>query len=190
MTSVRILWLLLCVAWIVAEIGLARKTKVDVNQVSDSETRSQWILWLTVVISLIAALIFKALAWTPILIEYLPRQFIALVLFAVGLYFRYYAVGQLGHFFTTNVSIQREHKLIIDGPYRWVRHPAYSGLLIALAAAGLAMGDLVALLLLVVPVFFALRVRIDIEEMLLNKKFGIVYQDYCKSTRKLLPWLY
>jgi len=190
MTSVRLLWLLLCLLWIGAEIKLARKNRVDDKSVSESEERSQRVLWLTVLTGLVFALIFKTLAWTPMPLDYLPRQLIALLLFAVGLGLRYSAVGMLGRFFTTNVSIQHEHELIIAGPYRWVRHPAYTGLLIALAAAGLAMGDVIAMLLLIVPSFFAFVFRIGIEESLLNKKFGAAYGEYSKTTWKLLPWLY
>ena len=190
MTTVRILWLLLCLLWIGAEIKLARKNQIDYGNFPDSEETSQWVLWITVVTSLVLALIFKTLAWAPIPIEYLPRQLFALLLLANGLLLRYSAVNRLGRFFTTNVSIQSEHELIVEGPYRWVRHPAYTGLLIALAAAGLAMGDVIALLLLIIPTFFAFRFRIVLEEKLLNKKFGKVYLDYSRTTWKLIPWLF
>jgi protein-S-isoprenylcysteine O-methyltransferase len=190
MTSVRILWLLLCLLWTGAEIKLARKNQIDYSNSSDSEEISQWVLWITVVTSLVLAVIFKTLGWAPIPIEYLPRQLFALLMFANGLFLRYSAVSKLGRFFTTNVLIQSQHELIVDGPYRWVRHPAYTGLLIALAAAGLAMGDIIAMLLLTVPTFFAFKFRIVIEEKLLNKKFGEEYRDYIRTTWKLLPWLF
>lgn len=190
MLSVRLLWLLLCLLWIGAEIMLARKTRVDVSEHSDSEERSQWLLWITIVISLVLAVIFKSLAYAPIPIEYLPRQLMALLLFSAGLFCRYAAVGRLGRFFTTNVLIQHKHELVVNGPYRWVRHPAYTGLLMAFAAAGLAMGDVIALLLLTAPTFFAFNYRIGIEEKLLNKRFGTAYRYYSKSTWKLLPWIF
>lgn len=188
--QVRILWLLLCLLWIAAEIRLARKNRVERTSVSDCEEQSQRILWITLSTGVVSALIFKTLAWAPIPIDYLSRQVVAFLLFAAGLCLRYFSVDRLGPFFTTNVSIRHGHKLIISGPYRWVRHPSYTGLLIALAAAGLAMGDLFALLLLTVPGFFAFRFRIGIEEKLLDKKFGAVYRKYRKQTWKLLPWLY
>jgi protein-S-isoprenylcysteine O-methyltransferase Ste14 len=96
----------------------------------------------------------------------------------------------LAEFFTTHVAIQHQHLLIVDGPYRYVRHPAYTGLLLALFAAGLAMGDIFALLLLLLTSFWALAARIAIEEKMLLDKFGNRYVDYCNSTWKLLPGLY
>lgn len=190
MTSVRIAWLLLCLLWLGTEIKLARKSRSDRGQYSASEERSQRLIWITLVTSLVAALGFKTFNWMPIPIGYLPRQFIALALFTAGLGLRYYAVGRLGHLFTMNVAIHREHRLVVDGPYRWLRHPAYTGLLIALIGAGLAMGDFLALLLLTLPAFFAFRFRIMLEEKALHQRFGTAYRDYCKTTWKLLPWLF
>ncbi len=190
MTSIRIMWLFLCLVWIAAEIGLAHASAADNSKILASERRSQWLLWLSVLAGLGLALLFKNLGWVPIPIEYLPRQCLAMVFFAAGLYLRYRAVTKLGGFFTTHVSIQHRHRLIVDGPYRWLRHPAYTGLLLALFAAGLAMGDTLALLLLMVATFWAVASRITIEEQMLRDGFGKTYTDYCRTTWKLLPWLY
>jgi protein-S-isoprenylcysteine O-methyltransferase len=190
MTSVRIVWLLLSLLWLSAEIKLARSARSDPGQFLASEQRSQRLIWVTLVTGLVAAVGFKSLAWAPIPIGYLPRQLIALMLFIAGLGLRYYAIACLGHLFTMNVAIHREHRLVVDGPYRWLRHPTYTGLLIALIGAGLAMGDFLALLLVTVPPFFAFRFRIVLEEKALYDAFGTAYRDYCKTTWKLLPWLF
>ncbi len=190
MLSVRIIWLVLCLVWIMAEIKLARANRIDHANLLEKEERSQRILWLTLILSLLLALIFKTLAWTPIPINYLPRQIIALTMFAAGLSLRYVAVKQLGHLFTTDVSIHNEHQLIVAGPYRWIRHPAYTGLIIAFTGAGLAMGDFIALLMLTLPALTAINYRISIEEKLLMNKFEREYQNYCKQTKKLLPWVF
>ena len=190
MTSVRLLWLLLCLSWIVAEIVLAQKNTSRSKKPSESEERSQSVLWITVVISIVMALNFKLLGFLPIAIPYLPRQLLAIFLFAGGLYFRYCAVTTLGRYFTTNVLIQSDHELMVDGLYQWIRHPAYSGLLLAFAAVGLAMGDLLSEAALTVPVFFALNNRMSIEEKMLANKFGKKYRDYCCTTWRLIPWLY
>lgn len=190
MLAVRIIWLLLCMIWITAEIKLARSNRLDNADISDKEERSQQILWITLVISLILALLFKIMALIPIHIDYLPRQIIALFIFMAGLALRYVAVKKLGRLFTTDVSIHTNHQLIMDGPYRWLRHPAYTGLIIAFVGAGLAMGDLIAILMLTFPTLAAFNYRILIEEKLLLGKFGEIYQDYRKQTWKLLPWVF
>ncbi len=190
MLSVRITWLVLCLVWIMAEIRLARANRIDPANLLEKEGRSQRILWLTLIISLLLALMFKTLAWTPIPINYLPRQIIALAIFASGLFLRYVAVKQLGRLFTTDVSIHNEHQLIVAGPYRWIRHPAYTGLIIAFTGAGLAMGDFIALFMLTLPTLTAFSYRIGIEEKLLMNKFRGDYQQYCQQTKKLLPWIF
>lgn len=133
------------------EIGLARRRSSPDSEIAFGERRSQRRLWLFVTLGLLSALVFKQLAWLPIPLDYLPRQILALAIFAGGLYLRYTAVVGLGRFFTTNVAILHGHRLVEDGPYRVLRHPAYTGLLIALAAAGLAMGDGLALLSVLLP---------------------------------------
>ncbi len=190
MTSVRILWLVLCLIWVAAEIKLARRSIVVADQILFTERNSQRRLWLTVLSGLGMALLFKNLTWAPIPLAYLPRQVLAMLLFTAGLYLRYVAVAKLGRFFTTDVAIQREHSLITEGPYRWLRHPAYTGLLIALFAAGLAMGDFIALVFLLAPTFWAFKLRVEIEERMLLNEFGAVYTDFCASTWRLLPWVY
>ncbi len=190
MITVRITWLLLCTVWITAEVKLARPNRIDNATISEKEERSQRVLWLTMLVSLILALIFKTIALFPLHIGYLPRQIIGLLIFATGLALRYIAVKHLGRLFTTDVSIYTNHQLIIAGPYRWVRHPAYTGLIIAFAGAGLAMGDFIALALLTIPVTVAFSYRINIEEKFLVKKFGKEYQDYRQQTKKLLPWIF
>lgn len=190
MTSVRIIWLTLCLLWVFAEIRLSGKSRPDHQILLHSERRSQKRLWLSLLTGLGLALWLKYLAWLPIPIGYLPRQLLALPLFLAGLAIRYQAIRQLGRFFTTNVTIQKQHSLITEGLYRRIRHPAYSGLLLALLAAGLAMGDGLALFGLAIPSFWALKTRIDIEEQMLQQTFGENYLRYRQRSWKLLPWLF
>ncbi|MDZ4151094.1 isoprenylcysteine carboxylmethyltransferase family protein, partial [Methylicorpusculum sp.] len=100
------------------------------------------------------------------------------------------ALLNLGRFFSTTVITHSEHQLIETGPYRWLRHPAYTGLLISFFAAGLAMGDMLALLVLLAPITFVLYQRIQIEEQWLLGHFGEAYTLYCLRTKALIPWLY
>lgn len=190
MVWVRVFWFLVFLAWVAAEIGLARRRSSPDSEIAFGERRSQRWLWLFVTLGLLSALVFKQLAWLPIPLDYLPRQILALAIFAGGLYLRYTAVVGLGRFFTTNVAILHGHRLVEDGPYRVLRHPAYTGLLIALAAAGLAMGDGLALLSVLLPAAWALARRIEIEERLLERQFGDAYRAYRNNRWRLLPWFY
>lgn len=190
MTSVRIAWLILGLVWIVAEARLAKQSSPAQHTIIETEQHSQRMLWVSVVISLVIALTLKQLAWLPISIPYLTRQLLAMCLFAVGLGVRYWAVIELDRFFTTNVTIQQQHQLITTGPYRWIRHPAYLGLLMALFAAGIAMGDFLALCMLILPTFLAFKARVEVEEQMLQKAFPSQYSAYSRISWRLLPWLF
>ena len=190
MTSIRIIWLTLCLFWAFAEIRLSHKSRLDKGTLMQSEQSSQKRIWFSVLMGLVLAFWFNHLAWLPIPIAYVPRQLIALLLFAAGLSIRYRAIQQLGLFFTTDVTIQQQHRLITEGLYRRVRHPTYSGMLLALAAAGIAMGDFIALLTLTALSFCGIHSRIAIEEQMLEQAFGKAYREYCGRSWKLLPWLF
>lgn len=95
-----------------------------------------------------------------------------------------------GLFFTTQVSIQTTHRLFNKGPYRYIRHPSYTGLILSFSGAGIAMGDFLSLFILLIPLIYILIKRINIEEPLLQRHFGKDYAHYCQRTKKLIPGLY
>jgi protein-S-isoprenylcysteine O-methyltransferase Ste14 len=188
MISIRLLWLALCLCWLAAEIRLARQATAPSTALQVQG--SQRSLWLVLLFSVCLALLLKNLAWLNLPIAYLPRQWLAIPLFLAGVALRYWAIGQLGRFFSTELQIQTDHQLITSGPYRWLRHPTYTGLLLALSAAGLAMGDGLALLVLTVLPFWAFKGRIKREEALLLEQFGETYRRYSQNTGRLLPKLF
>lgn len=88
--------------------------------------------------------------------------------------------------FSGNLEIRERHKLVTRGPYRWMRHPMYSA--IVLWATGLALitaNWFAALLPLAFALFFMLRV--PTEEKMMIEAFGDAYQDYMKHTGRFLP---
>jgi protein-S-isoprenylcysteine O-methyltransferase Ste14 len=100
---------------------------------------------------------------------------------------REWSVLTLGAFFSSVVEIEQGHQLITTGPYQWLRHPAYTGLLLFNTAAALALGTWIGAVLAFVMVFLALRYRIRIEERLLEQTFGSAYHAYVQRTWRLFP---
>lgn len=190
MTSIQLFWLIIGTSWASIEIIIALKTRVKFTSTDRLEYRSERLIWLVVATALIAALLLKQLHLVPLPIEPLTRQMIAVSLLVVGIALRCHAVLSLGEFFSTTVVTQVEHNLIEIGPYRSIRHPAYTGLLVSFFAAGLAMGDILALLALFLPIALVLLQRIAIEEQWLRNHFGSQYDEYCQRTKKLIPWVY
>jgi len=189
MLIIRILWFALGLIWLIAEIKLARRSRKNTAAVA-REVRTETSIWLVFGAGISIAFVFKHLQWLPFPIAYLPRQALAVVLVCAGLALRYAAIKTLGGLFTTQVQIHNNHRLISVGPYRLIRHPAYSGILLAFTGVGIAFGDLLALLALTLPSFLAINTRITLEEQWLSSTFHNSYLDYCQNTRKLIPWLY
>jgi len=89
-----------------------------------------------------------------------------------------------------DVSISAEHKLIDAGPYRYVRHPSYTGALLAFLGLGFCFGNWLSILFLTVPIIGAFLWRIRIEESALTKALGNDYRAYMERTKRLIPWVY
>lgn len=107
-----------------------------------------------------------------------------------GVALRWWAILTLRGQFTINVAALSEHRLIKAGPYRIVRHPAYTGTLTTLLGLGLALGNALSLALLVLCPLAALLYRIGVEEKVLGDLFGQEFDDYRSRTWRLLPGLY
>jgi protein-S-isoprenylcysteine O-methyltransferase Ste14 len=113
---------------------------------------------------------------------------IALMLLGVAL--RAYAIRILGRYFTTDVAMREGQRVISSGPYRYVRHPSYSGALVTLLGVGLALGSWHSLLALLGFALAGLGYRVAIEERALRETLGKPYEDYMRRTRRFIPFLF
>lgn len=112
------------------------------------------------------------------------------IVILAGLAFRLTAINTLKRFFTVNVSIQDDHKLITSGLYGILRHPAYTGGIISFIGCGLCYGNLLSLVCIAIPYTLLILMRIKNEERVLTQNFGQAYIDYCARTKKLIPIIY
>jgi protein-S-isoprenylcysteine O-methyltransferase len=80
--------------------------------------------------------------------------------------------------------------VIDSGPYRFVRHPSYTGALIAFVGFGLCLGNWLSLLLITLPISAAFLWRIRVEERALLEALGDNYRAYMERTKRLLPFVY
>jgi protein-S-isoprenylcysteine O-methyltransferase Ste14 len=107
-----------------------------------------------------------------------------------GVVFRRYVISFLGKFFTATVQIHKDHQLIKAGPYRYIRHPSYLGILILALGNGIALANWISLLLCIVLPAIGIMQRIKVEEKELYYHFGEQYQNYRKSTWRIIPHIY
>jgi protein-S-isoprenylcysteine O-methyltransferase Ste14 len=116
-----------------------------------------------------------------------PIFVVGVALMAAGIVIRQWAVALLGKFFTTDVRVHTDQTVIETGPYRWVRHPSYTGLLMTLVGVGLALGNWASLALLVVLPTAGLVVRIRVEERALFGGIGEPYRRFAQGRARLIP---
>ena len=118
----------------------------------------------------------------------LALRWVAVALTAIGLAFAVWARRHLGGNWSGAVVLKKDHHLIRSGPYRIVRHPIYSGLLLALLGTVLLVGELRALIGIALAIAAFLG-RVRAEDALMEEAFGAEYRDYRRHTPALVPFL-
>ena len=123
----------------------------------------------------------------------LPREglipWVGILLFVVAIGLQWWALRELGPFYTSRLGIQEGHRLVTSGPYGLVRHPGYLSGIISIIGIALSMGSLLATLASIGSLLLVIW-RIGGEEEMLLEAFGDDYRDYQRKTRKLVPLIY
>jgi protein-S-isoprenylcysteine O-methyltransferase len=115
---------------------------------------------------------------------------VGLAAIILGIALRAYAILTLRRFFTVNVTLREGHRLIRTGPYRFVRHPAYTGTLLSFYGLALALENIWAAAVLILPITVAFAMRMRVEEAVLRNAFPTEYSEYERTTRRLVPFIY
>ena len=108
-------------------------------------------------------------------------------LMLLGVLVRQWAIAVLGRFFSLTVRVATDHRVVTRGPYRLVRHPSYTGVLITFIGLGLAVQSLGGLLVLLGVFSLSYGYRIRVEEKTLLSELGQDYASYMKRTKRLIP---
>jgi protein-S-isoprenylcysteine O-methyltransferase len=145
------------------------------------------VLWLVITLAIVAAVSLSGRSATRLPLSPAAIRAVALALMIGGLAFRWWAVVTLGKFFTVDVATHADHALVDTGPFRLVRHPSYTGILLAFAGLGVSMGNAASFVVLMAPILLAFAYRMRVEEAALRQKLGEAYADYCARTKRLIP---
>jgi protein-S-isoprenylcysteine O-methyltransferase Ste14 len=95
----------------------------------------------------------------------------------------------LGRFWSNTVSLKHDHRLVQAGPFAWVRHPIYTGVVLAGVGTAMALGTLAGLLGLAIGTAAVLR-KMGIEERLLGEHFGDAHALYRERVKRLIPYIW
>jgi protein-S-isoprenylcysteine O-methyltransferase Ste14 len=115
---------------------------------------------------------------------------LGLSLLLAGVALRWTAIYNLGKYFTCTVLIKSDHRLVRRGLYRHLRHPAYTGTLVAHLGLGLSFSNWFSVALSFIPYLAAAAYRMRVEESALKEAFGAEYEDYSRATKRLIPKVY
>ena len=151
-----------------------------------SDRGSRIVIWVGMFIAIFISDYFATQGITPI-----PEPFfyLGLSLMAVGILFRQWAIWVLGRFFSTKVRIVSDHRIVMEGPYRYLRHPSYTGMLMILLGLGIASRTWLGTIVILALFSLVIGYRINVEENALKAEFGNEYTEYTKKTKRLIPFL-
>jgi protein-S-isoprenylcysteine O-methyltransferase Ste14 len=179
-------------AWLALEAGLLIRDRV---RGKGSTARDQGTLWLNIII--ITAATVAAGTLTGMLRNTSGWHFgstglsvAGLIVMWTGLVVRIWAIVMLGASFRTTVEVDTGQQVVDSGPYRWVRHPSYTGILLLMVGLSLVYGNWPALAILLVLPAGVLIHRIFVEEAVLREVIGRAYTDYAARTKRLVPGLW
>ena len=177
-------------SWVVPEVIAWRvKRSPDSSDARDQGSLNVivvlWSIGITIDFALSLLLPQAAISWKRVAV------FSAgICLMMLGNALRWYSATVLGKYFTFDVAIHSGQVLIEAGPYRYIRHPSYSGALLTLLGFGLALGNWAGLAAILSCMGSAYAYRIPIEEATMASALGEPYRQYMKRTWRLVPFLF
>jgi len=191
MSGIYLSVLIISGLWVISEIGLAVYARASKREdVSIQERTSFKRLWLVIIPCTIIGGFWSP---QPLGMVKFARAYVmggGLGLLILGMIIRWKAVFTLRKYFTVEVSIVKNHKVIKRGEYKYIRHPAYAGSLLSFFGLGWALGNWISFLVIFFPILWAFLKRIKVEERMLLTALGEEYANYMKTTRRLIPKIY
>ena len=187
------IFLAACLIWNVPEmIGAIKQTaKVSRKEASVQDRGSMGILigllWAGIALNFLLGGLFPAAAIT----WHRTALFsIGVSLILLGVALRWYAIWTLGSYFTRDVAVSADQKIVQAGPYRSIRHPAYSGTFLTMLGVSLAMTNWASLVALLMCVLLGHMYRVSVEEKALIHAIGQPYVEYMQRTKRFIPWVF
>jgi protein-S-isoprenylcysteine O-methyltransferase Ste14 len=183
-----IVLIIVSVVWIGVEIYLVLRDNVrgKGKTAIDRRTRNYNFISLVLAISLAASI-----SWITTFRFHGGRTsivfWIGIIILCLGLFLRYWSITVLRKYFRTTVELEKGQKVIQHGPYKYIRHPSYSGIILFCIGYGIAVQNWLSLIIAVSLPTISLLYRIKIEEAALVKGIGTEYEAYRMKTKKLIP---
>ncbi|NIK12038.1 methyltransferase family protein [Alkalibacillus almallahensis] len=180
---IDLLFIILSIIWL-SEFTVFRNRKV--NDSTDRRSFS-WVL-IAVLIIITASLISREMNFW--VIDWPIAAWFGIIIFASGITLRYWGIRTLGKQFTRHVYVDQADVLIKHGPFKWLRHPLYTGLLLIMTGFTLINLSFIGFLLVFSWFIPTIIHRIQLEESILIESFGHSYEQWMKQRARLIPFIY
>lgn len=174
-----VFWFVYAFYWAIS----ARKVKHDIKQQGGLWKRLGAIIILGVILEIAIPGLLK-----PPFPQNVFVAGVAIILAVAGIGLAIWARWHLGANWSSQPAIKEGHDLITSGPYSFIRHPIYTGLLLAFVGTALVNGTVWSVVLIIFAVSLVLRVRT--EERLMTQQFPAQYAEYKKKTKALIPFVW
>ncbi len=174
-------------AWVALELRQSRHSRPEARQ---GDRGSRVVIGVAAAVGILLAIAARRGLPDLAIGDPVVAAWCGLVLLVAARALRQWSFWTLGRYFTFTVQTSADQTVITTGPYRFVRHPAYSALLLAAAAGGLYVGNWLSLVALVVAVTAGLVYRITVEERALSQDVGAAYRDYAATHKRLVPFVW
>ncbi len=175
--------------WLVSEIVLARVKHSEATK-PKLDKSSLRLLWITILLCVSVGVLLGVRGVGFISTGSYFISLSGLFLIVSGLVVRWMAIVTLRKYFTVDVSIMSDHRVVNKGLYKFVRHPAYAGSMLSFLGLGLSFSNWLTALVIFIPIAVAFVYRIEVEEKALVTFLGDEYVHYCALTKRLIPKVY
>jgi len=181
----------IAIIWIGFELMLVVRDRIQGKGKTGNDRGTRYFNFIAIFVGITLAGVLSGAARFLFLGSWSNTIFwIGLSLIVLGFILRVWSVITLGASFRTTIETHTDQRVVSIGPYKQLRHPSYSGILLICCGYGIAYQNWLSLAFAVILPLAALLYRIRIEEVALVSSIGSDYVEYQKKTKKLIPWVW
>jgi protein-S-isoprenylcysteine O-methyltransferase Ste14 len=187
------IFIVACLIWLIPEmIGMFRQMATVSRKAAVVQDRGSLVIliglqWIGIALNFSLPWMFPS---ATILLQRTTIFLLGIIFMMLGVALRWFAIWKLGRYFTRDVAVSCDQQVVQSGPYRFIRHPAYTGTFLTMLGLGLAMTNWASLIALLLCVFLGHFNRVRIEEDTLSQSIGQPYIEYMQRTKRFIPFVF
>jgi protein-S-isoprenylcysteine O-methyltransferase Ste14 len=159
---------------------------------SEKTSREKFLVFLATIGMMVMPMIYVFTPWIDSFSIGLPywARWIGVIAYGFGLILFWWVHKTLDKNWSPLLEIRKEHKLITNGPYKYVRHPMYTFMWIGVASFCLISSNWIVGIVAFVTWSILYFIRLPEEEKMMTEHFSLEYKDYMKNTKRIIPYVY